>query len=179
MFTVGDRIEDRTLSTVASEQLPVPMPDRLVHLQFRRFAGCPICNLHLQQVARRNPEIEDAGVTEVVVFHSAVDRLRQYVADVPFALVADPQRKLYKEFGVESSLRSLLHLDAARAGARGMRRGGSLLGALAPREDHLGKPADFLIEPDGTIRACKYGVHADDQWSVDEMLDLAAQQRPT
>jgi hypothetical protein len=30
-----------------------------------------------------------------------------------------------------------------------------------------------LIGPDGTIRACKYGVHADDQWSVDEVLRLA------
>jgi hypothetical protein len=45
---------------------------------------------------------------------------------------------------------------------------------LAPRENHLGKPADFLIEPNGAIRACKYGVHADDQWSVDEMLHLVA-----
>lgn len=49
-----------------------------------------------------------------------------------------------------------------------------LAGALAPTEDHLGKPADFLIETDGTIRARKYGLHADDQWSVDELLDLAS-----
>ncbi|RDH75145.1 AhpC/TSA family protein [Mycolicibacterium moriokaense] len=172
MFTVGDRIQARTLSAVGGGQVPVPTPDRTVHLQFRRFAGCPICNLHLSQMAQRSAEIADAGIDEVVVFHSAADRLRQYVADVPFPLVADPRRKLYKEFGVEWSVRSLLSMDAIRAGARGARRG-SLAGGLAPAENHFGKPADFLIGPDGTIRACKYGDHADDQWSVDELLELA------
>ncbi|ORB63207.1 peroxiredoxin-like family protein [Mycolicibacterium tusciae] len=174
MFTAGDKVKARTLRTVTDTHVSVPAPERLVHLQFRRFAGCPICNLHLRDVARRRDEIENAGVTEVVLFHSAADRLRQYVADVPFAMVADPERKLYKEFGVESSLRSVLHLGAVRAAVRGIRHSTSVVGALAPGEDHLGNPADFLIEPDGTIRACKYGIHADDQWSVDELLKLAA-----
>ena len=35
---------------------------------------------------------------------------------------------------------------------------------------HLGLPADFLIGPDGTLVAAHYGAHADDQWSVDELL---------
>jgi len=173
MLTVGETVEARTLSTIAGTQLRVPASDRTVHLQFRRFAGCPICNLHVREVARRIAEIEDAGVVEVVVFHSSADRLRRCQADLPFAVVADPERKLYKEFGVEWSLRSLLYVDAARAAVRGIRHTTSLRGGLAPRENHLGKPADFLIEPNGAIRACKYGVHADDQWSVDEMLHLA------
>jgi len=174
MFRVGDKVNARTLSTITGTQVSLPATDRIVHLQFRRFAGCPICNLHVREVARRNAEIADAGVSEIVVFHSAAERLREYQADLPFAVVADPERELYKEFGVESSLRSLFYLDAARAAVRGLRNTTSLAGALAPREDHLGKPADFLIGPDGTIRACKYGLHADDQWSVNEMLGLAA-----
>jgi peroxiredoxin len=179
MFTTGDKVKARTLSTVTGAHVRVPASDRLVHLQFRRFAGCPICNLHVREIARRHHEIENAGVSEIVLFHSAEDRLRQYVSDVPFAMVADPERKLYKEFGVESSLRSVFHLQAARAAFRGLRHTTSLMGGVAPREDHLGKPADFLIGPDGTIHACKYGVHADDQWSVDEMLRLASAGRRT
>jgi peroxiredoxin len=92
-----------------------------VHLQLRRFAGCPICNLHVREVARRYAEIENAGVTEVAVFHSSAERLRQYQAHLPFAVVADPERKLYKEFGVEWSLRSLLYLDAVRGAVRAIR----------------------------------------------------------
>jgi hypothetical protein len=37
----------------------------------------------------------------------------------------------------------------------------------------LGLPADFLVAADGRIRARNYGVHADDQWSVEELLALA------
>jgi hypothetical protein len=40
-------------------------------------------------------------------------------------------------------------------------------------EKHLGLPADFLIGSDGRVLAAKFGRHADDQWSVDELLDLA------
>jgi hypothetical protein len=39
---------------------PVSIPStshRLVHLQFRRFAGCPICNLHLRSIAVRHDEL--------------------------------------------------------------------------------------------------------------------------
>jgi hypothetical protein len=42
-------------------------------------------------------------------------------------------------------------------------------------ESALGLPADFLIAPDGRVRTCKYGAHADDQWSVDELLMHACQ----
>jgi peroxiredoxin len=174
---VGDTIAGRTLTTIEGADVAIPAATGLVHLQFRRFAGCPICSLHLNEVARRHEEITDAGVTEVVVFHSSAEALRRYRADLPFAVVADPGRELYDEFDVRSSLRSILNADAARAAGRAVRQVRSvrsLVGGLAPTENHLGKPADFLIATDGTIRACKYGEHADDQWSVDELLRLAA-----
>jgi hypothetical protein len=44
---------------------------------------------------------------------------------------------------------------------------------LAPTNGNLGLPADLLITADGSVAAVKYGAHAYDQWSVDELLDLA------
>jgi hypothetical protein len=41
---------------------------------------------------------------------------------------------------------------------------------LNPKGGSLGLPADFLIATDGRVLACKYGSHAFDQWSVDEIL---------
>jgi hypothetical protein len=98
------------------------------------------------------------------------------VADLPFAVVADPKRKLYDEFGVHNSVRGMLNRDVARAVGRGVRQtrsARSLAGSLGPTENHLGMPADFLIASDGAVVARKYGKHADDQWSVDELLRLA------
>lgn len=164
----------RELTTVSGEPVPIPDPDQLVHLQFRRFAGCPICNVHLQSFARRHGEIADAGVREVVVFHSTDDELRQYVGDLPFAVIGDPDKRLYAEFGVGSSPRSLLHPRAmpAAALAAGFRQGVRNTN-LHPNGGHLGLPGDFLIGRDGRVLADKRGRHANDQWTVDEVLAYA------
>jgi len=171
---VGDDITERRLDTITGATVSVPDSDHLVHLQFRRFAGCPICHLHVRSLARRHDEIVAAGVSEVVVFHSTAESLREYQADLPFAVVADPEKSLYRQFGVESSLASVLHPSSWWAAARGVRQQRSLRAGMGPGEDHLGKPADFLISPQGVLLAAKYGAHADDQWSVDEIIGLAA-----
>lgn len=176
------RVGTRELVTVTGAELRVPDPERLVHLQFRRFAGCPVCNLHLRSVVRRHAEIEAAGIREVVLFHSTAEELREHTADLPFAVVADPGKRLYAEFGVESGPRALLNPRAWPAIVRGTAR--DLPGVLrrrrpapkaSPDGGRLGLPADFLIAPDGRVIAHKHGSHADDQWSVDELLAHAAQ----
>ncbi|MCV7090787.1 peroxiredoxin-like family protein [Mycobacterium interjectum] len=163
---VGGVVAPRELATASGEAVPVPDPDRLVHLQFRRFAGCPICNLHLRSIARRHDEIAEAGVREVVVFHSTDRELLRYAGDLPFAVVGDPTKRLYDEFGVGTSARSVLHPRALTSAMRG----GVGNVNLHPTGGHLGLPADFLIGPDGRVLACKRGRHADDQWTVDEVL---------
>ncbi|MFG1927876.1 peroxiredoxin-like family protein [Cryptosporangium sp. NPDC048952] len=165
------------LQTVLGEAVSLEPTDGFVHLQFRRFAGCPICNLHLRTIVERHDEIVAAGVREVVVFHSPVDELREYAADVPFALVADPDKTLYREWGVEAGRRALLDPRVwpviVRAVVAGIRRR-DRSPALAQPGGRLGLPADFLIAPGGAVVASKRGTHAYDQWSVDEILDHAS-----
>ncbi|WP_034489025.1 peroxiredoxin-like family protein [Actinomadura oligospora] len=163
------------LTSVTGERVPVPDPDRVVHLQFRRFAGCPVCNLHLRSFAVRHAEIEAAGVREVVVFHSPADELREHVADLPFDAIPDPDRGLYVEFGVESGPRALLDPRVWPAIVRGLVAGRlrrDKLPANRPAGGRFGLPGDFLIGPDGSLLASKLGAHANDQWSLDEMLAL-------
>jgi hypothetical protein len=177
-------IAPRQLVTIHGETVRVPDPERLIHLQFRRFAGCPVCNLHLRSVVRRRADILAAGIREVVVFHSSADELLAHAAELPFAVIADPDKRLYVEFGVESSPRALLDPRAWWPIARGVahslgaivRKQGSAP-AANPRGGRLGLPADFLIAGDGRVLACKYGAHVYDQWSVDELLGLASQAR--
>jgi peroxiredoxin len=180
----GRPVPDAEFVTIDGEPLPVPDPDRAVHLQFRRFAGCPVCNLHLRSVARRHDEIAAAGVREVVLFHSPPEELRPHVADLPFAVVADPDKRLYTRFGVESGRRALLDprawgtiLRAIGYDLPGILRGTRPGPAARPAGGRLGLPADFLVGPDGRLLAVHYGAHADDQWSVDELLALAARVR--
>ncbi|WP_432119558.1 peroxiredoxin-like family protein [Streptomyces sp. bgisy032] len=181
----GSTVTGRSMTTVLGDAVAVPDPGRLVHLQFRRFAGCPVCHLHLRSVVRRHAEIEAAGVREVVVFHSPAEELRRHTADLPFAVVADPGKKLYAEFGVESAPRALLSprawgpvVRAVLSGGREVLRGRERLPATSQPGGRLGLPADFLIAPDGRVLAAKYGEHVYDQWPVDELLHLASSHRP-
>ena len=59
----GDVIAPFHLDTLAHGRLGVPAAG-LLHLQFRRFAGCPVCNLHLREFAERWDEISAAGVMQ-------------------------------------------------------------------------------------------------------------------
>ena len=174
-----DHVPARQLVTVMGGPVRVPDPDRLTHLQFRRFAGCPVCNLHLRTFVTRRAEVEAAGIHEVVLFHSSVADLRPHVADLPFDVVADPEKALYREFGVEAAPRALLHPKAWPAIVRAVAavlpdvvRKRKPAPPAKPEGGRFGLPADFLIAPDGRVLASHHGTHVYDQWSVDELLNL-------
>jgi peroxiredoxin len=178
---VGDAFPTRELTATSGQLVTIPDPaGNFVHLQLRRFAGCPICNQHLRSIVTRHDEIRSHGIREVVVFHSTTAELAKHEAELPFPLIADPERELYRRLGVERRPSSLLSTRALRAaiagqaaalGNRSTKRGA--LGPIKPAGGRLGLPADFLIAPDGRVTALKYGQHAYDQWTVEELLDHA------
>lgn len=178
---VGDAFPTLDLTAASGQLVTIPDPaGSFVHLQLRRFAGCPVCNLHLRSIVARHDEIRSHGIREVVVFHSTAAELAKHEAELPFPLIADPERELYRRLGVERRPSSLLSTRALRAaiagetaalGNRSTKRGA--LGPIKPTGGRLGLPADFLIAPDGRVAALKYGQHAYDQWTVDELLDHA------
>jgi peroxiredoxin len=173
-----DVLNRRELVDIHGDLVRVPDLRRLVHLQFRRYAGCPVCNLHLRSIALRHDQILAAGIREVVVFHSSAETMLGFQGGLPFAAIADPEKKRYAEFGVQkmspmAALMAALSPRSWRAAGRALMRAPSLRGAAGRGEEHLGLPADFLIGPDGRVLAARYGKYVDDQWSVDELLDLA------
>lgn len=168
-----DMIKRRALSSINFGVVQIPDETHLLHLQFRRYAGCPFCNLHLHSLKSRYLELEAAGIREVVVFHSTRDRLLEKQPSMPFPIIADPDKSLYAEFGVERGWRGVLNprvlIQTLRAGLLKQR-----IVVPAIGDSPIGLPGDFLIAPDGRVLACKYGDHAYDQWSVDELLALAS-----
>lgn len=176
-YAKGMYVPEIKLRTIREETITIPDFGRVVHLQFRRFAGCPVCNLHLKNFARQYGEIQDAGIHEIIIFHSGKEELLKYTKGFPFSLIADPQKKLYRQFGVETSLRSLLAPKAVIAIFRGVVNSFKEylqhkrpLPSFSPEGGSLGLPADFLIASDGKIIDSYYGRHADDHWSVKEVL---------
>ena len=167
----GNVIEHKTLESIQGACVTIPHPTQLTHLQFRRFAGCPMCNLHIQSFIRRHSDLVAHGIQEVAVFHSSKKAMLRHHSDAPFPLIADPTKSLYRSFGVESSIMSVLNTKALRAAITGLWRHG--VGLPGFGESALGLPADFLIDSSGRVLASKYGVHAYDHWEVNELLMLA------
>ncbi len=173
-LNIGDVVRRRELVNIHGHPVRIPDTERLVHLQFRRYAGCPACNVHLRSMARRHDDILAAGIREVVVFHSKREMMLQFQGELPFAAIADPDKKLYAEFGVgKMSPLSAFDPRSWRAVYRAVTRSPDLRGAMGTGEQHMGLPADFLIGPDGVILAVKYGAYVDDHWSVDDLLAIA------
>lgn len=173
---IGDSVSARSLLTIESNSVRVPDAAQLVHLQFRRFAGCPFCSVHLRSFERRYAEIEAAGVKEVLLFRSTALALHKHYRDTPFAIVADPAGEYYAEFGVRTGLRSILSQHPLLTAVPNIiRMLPGFPGVPFSGKGIFGLPADFLISREGGVIALKYGKHADDQWSVDELLILARQ----
>lgn len=94
-LAAGDIAPAIDATSIRGDRVRIADPDgRLVHLQFRRFAGCPICNLHLRKLAAHADELRAKGIHEVVVFHSSQSELAQYQAALPFDCIADPAKVL-------------------------------------------------------------------------------------
>lgn len=173
--TIGQQFQSLELRNIHGNSLMIPDAKQITHLQFRRFAGCPICNVHLQSVRKRHPEIAAAGIREVVVFHSSDTELLPYQGSFPFDVVGDPKKDLYRRYGVEASRKALLSLRAWIAAIKGNLTKDKPSSNDPPNGGVDGLPADLLITPDGIVKAVHYGTHAYDQWSVDELLALARQ----
>jgi peroxiredoxin len=177
---VKDVISQLELLTIRGDLVQIPDHEKMVHLQFRRYAGCPVCNLHLRSFSRRHSEILAAGIREVVVFHSTAETMLEFQGQLPFSAIADPDKKLYAEFGADRKMSSRTALNprmwwvACNALLHGLWIN-RLHGASGKGEEHSGLPADFLIGTDGLVLAAKYGALLDDHWSVDELLILARQ----
>jgi peroxiredoxin len=170
---VGDRAPPLEATSIAGRRVVIPDHDsRLTHVQFRRFAGCPVCNMHLRTLARRRAELAAQGLRQVVFIHSSDDEMRQYQAQLPFDCVADAEMRHYRAWGVERSARALLHPRVLVSGARWVITARRFY--RKAENGILGLPADFLIDARGTVIAVKYGMHADDQWDADELLNMTS-----
>lgn len=167
----GDHLAPLGVETIEGANLALPHPDyRFTHLQFRRWIGCPICNLHVATFRRQAERIAAAKIREVMFFHSTADEIRSFKPDLPFDLVGDAERVHYRRFGVERGWRFIANWRVVRDGVRGLMAGKF---RLADTHGIDGLPADFLVASNGFVVAANYGDDAADHWSVDELIATA------
>jgi thioredoxin-dependent peroxiredoxin len=160
----AETIEGKTISLTQFAGKPLL-------LMFYRYASCPMCNLRLRDFAQHYPQLHARGLEVVAFFHSPARNIRANAGKgrYPFHLVPDPEFKIYRSYGVETSwlkfLLSMLLPSFYVDWIRSMRYG--FWGGV---DWQMGKmPADFLIAPDGLIVKAHYGGDMGDHLSVREV----------
>ena len=145
-----------------------------VLLSFYRHSACPLCNLRLHELMAKYPDYEKRGLKVIAVFQSPAEHLDRDLQShkAPFSLVADPEMKLYEQYGVETSwpvfLKSNMLPSVMKRYYQAMRLGfppdPTKTDGPFPRV-----PADFLIGPDMRIMDVNYGSLISDHISFDRI----------
>jgi peroxiredoxin len=91
--------------------------------------------------------------------------------DLPFPLVSDPDRKLYRAFDLKRmSTLGFLSPRLARKGIGAMVRGHSM---GAPQGDVKQLPGVFIIDPDGRVVFSHYAADPSDHPQIETLLTAA------
>lgn len=139
-------------------------------LAFFRYASCPLCNLRVHELIENYDKYKDK-IEIVLIFQSPKEKIAQYVGrqEIPYCILPDPQKRLYRLYGVESSW-----LGFAKAWTLEIKRvfeavikNGYLPGTVEGEIHRI--PADFIISRENKIVKAFYGKDIGDHMPLDEI----------
>ena len=143
-----------------------------VLLSFFRYVTCPLCNLRVAQFMKEYPKFKD-DIEIIAVFESSEEYIKDYIGPkgLPFSIIADPDAKLFKEFGVEKSwFKSILGMFRISTMIKAMRLNKFRTGMGDGTANRV--PADFLVNTNGTLAVCHYGSDITDHIPMQEIEDF-------
>lgn len=155
---------------------PISLDDfqgKTVFLKFFRYAGCPICNLSVQEYNQHSQELTQAGVTTLMVFHSSKELLNKNLKpNNSYTIIADPEKRIFDLYHVEKSWIGVVAPGIIPDYAKAIAKGFFSPKLFGNEGGDNGLPADFLIDGTGTIKVAHYGKHAADSLSAKDCLKI-------
>lgn len=152
---------------------------------FYRYATCPLCALHLEEIKPLLDLAKSLNVNVVAIFETkaedfsskqAVGRTENLLKSVDVPLLADPERKIYRAFRSQVNPFSLFHPRILRTLWFALRRG-------FPQRKILGRfgqlPAYFFVDESGIFIEAHYGEHFADLISIEKMQAILRAQGTT
>jgi peroxiredoxin len=133
-----------------------------VWLAFFRYATCPMCHLRGKEMMDRFPNWAPPEFQIIGVLHSRPDEVQLGLGRLapPFPLLCDPERRLYKLYGIGRA-RAAQWANPAWL-PRLVRSFGAGYPLAQLRLPQPTLPADFLINEGGRLQAAYYGRHIGD-----------------
>ena len=128
-----------------------------IFLSFYRGASCPFCNLRVQKVIGQMDSFRKKNLSVINFFMSDKQEILNFAGkqNAPFPIIADPEEKYYKMYGLEKSFSGKMK-SMFRIGAWIKIFANGFFSMNAMKDDNT-LPGDFLINEDGTIELVYYG----------------------
>jgi peroxiredoxin len=165
----GDQVHEFFARTVSESVIQKQaFASKKVWIAFYRYAGCPMCASHFDEVLSLKAELKSHKVSYMAVFDSRAERippLTKRASEVDFYVVSNDSLSMFDDFAVGKSWAGLISIGSllARvdAGAKGYKEE-MMDGALNRM------PAHFLVDEGGIVAVAHYGKHAGDHidWRV-------------
>ncbi|XMB87100.1 peroxiredoxin family protein [Mycoplasmatota bacterium WC44] len=143
-----------------------------VLLSFYRYASCPLCNLRIHNIINKMDYFRERNLNVIAVFQSPLESMKQYVGnqEVPFPLISDPEWKLYKKYGVQTSFMGLIKAVFKRMGE--LKKAGKKGFKIGKSDGKMTTiPADFLINEQGQIEVDYYGADIGDHLPFERIME--------
>ena len=127
-------------------------------ISFFRYASCPFCNLRFHRLLKKHDDFAEMGLQQLAFFESPVESIRKHAGKTnsPITIIADPKRRMYRQYGVETSLSEFLGGIITRLPEVMY----AMLKGYLPGKmegDYTMMPADILIGPDLKVAIAHYG----------------------
>ena len=172
----GTQAPSFTVTDVSGKTVSLPNSDSTkTFLAFMRYAGCPVCNYRMFELRETYDSLKALGYELIVIYESSDSLLSEYLKDdpVPFSVIGDPERVLYKKYGVKRSGWKTFLSGFRGKTYRARRKGTDAYKSKKPERDApmTGIPADFIISSNGTIESAYYGKSISDHMPLKEILN--------
>lgn len=144
---------------------------------FYRYATCPLCAIHLDDIKNTILEAQTAGMQVILVYESKPEDFNEeksgatveLLNSINVPMISDPERKIYSSFRTQRNSLKLISAKIPITLFEAWRRNfkqAAITGSLGQL------PAHFIIDEKGTVELAHYGTSMTDHLSVATIRDL-------
>ena len=146
-------------------------------LSFFRNSTCPFCSMRVLELSKHYEKFKAQNWELILVFESKkkiIERSSLHSSVKPIPLISDPEKELYRMYGLEPSAIAMLRTHLSKE-MRKIKSEAKEIGII-PKEQEKGvtmnmMPANFIISPETqTIERAYYGKMAGDHIPIKELL---------
>jgi peroxiredoxin len=169
----GQKAKDFSTSDIFGNEIILEnFKGKKILLSYYRYASCPLCNLRVSELIEQETYFKEKGLVLLAVFQSPKDRILEYVGkqNTPFPIIADPEQRLYKLYGVEVSGLGLIRALFKPGKFKEALNKGFHTGTMEGPKSRI--PADFIIDEDGIILKAYYGKDIGDHMPIETIREV-------